>query len=1009
MTEAPEIIHELVERFERNIEAYKRPGYNEEQLKQEFLNLFFEALGWDVYNRKGKAPQYRDVIFEDSIKVGGGTRAPDYCFTLAGTRMFFVEAKKPSVNVKMDIHPAFQLRRYAWSAKLPISILTDFEEFAVYELKKRPKKDDRASTERVMYYTFDQYVEKWDEIYSIFSKDALYKGSLDKFIETRKGKRGTQEVDDEFLKEMERWRLLLAKNLALRNDWLSGRLLNHAVQLTIDRILFLRMGEDRGIEKYEQLQRLVGKENIYRELCGIYKRADDKYNSGLFHFRKEKGRGTIPDDLTLRLDIDDKILRDIISHLYYPDSPYEFSVLSPEILGHVYEQFLGKVIRLTKGHRAKVEDKPEVKKAGGVYYTPKYIVDYIVENTVGKLCKGKTPDQVSKLHILDPACGSGSFLLGAYSYLLKFHRDHYSKMKRPERHHDQIYKGPGGEWFLTIKEKKRILLNNIYGVDIDSQAVEVTKLSLLLKVLEGERGDVIEAQQKLWQERALPDLGNNIKCGNSLIGPDFYSEGVQTKLFDEQEMYRINAFDWSSEFKEIMGNGGFDAVIGNPPWLMAGYYEKSSLGYFRKKFKSAGGKFDLYYLFIEQGCSLVSNNGVFGMIVPNKIFHTNAASNLRTLLSKPRWIRKIIDFGYEQVFPRATNYSAILLLEKHPGLNPKYVKAKAGLEIVKEFDVPWSVFSSDTWYFEDQRVRDLFKNLESIGVRLEKIVTRFGTGVQTGADRLFTLEPIVAQSKRLEPNLLRPVLRGRDVRRYKVPTNPKLLMFPYKILDNEFVILQEEEIQKCANIYNLLVENKEKLAKRVWFGKGAEKLSGKWYGMMYLDSNKSFTASHILTPSLSNRSNFMLGSATVFVTGTAGVTSIIPKKEIKENILYLLGVLNSRLISFYAISHSPVFSGGYFKFSSPYLKKLPIRTIDFDNPADKARHDKMVSLVEQMLDLHKKLAKATIPHEKQMIQRQIDATDRQIDALVYELYELTEEEIKIVEGNGEGDVNGRRL
>ncbi|MCK4613217.1 MAG: restriction endonuclease subunit R, partial [Thermoplasmata archaeon] len=194
MTEPPEIIHELVERFERNIQAYKSQDYKEEQLKQEFLNPFFEALGWDVNNKSGAAPQHRDVIFEDSIKVAGGTTAPDYCFTLSGKRMFFLEAKKPSVNIKRDIHPAYQLRRYAWSAKLPVSVLSDFEEFAVYESRKLPKKEDKASTERIMYLTYKDYVDKWDEISSIFSRKAVLKGSFDRFVETAKKKRGTQEV-----------------------------------------------------------------------------------------------------------------------------------------------------------------------------------------------------------------------------------------------------------------------------------------------------------------------------------------------------------------------------------------------------------------------------------------------------------------------------------------------------------------------------------------------------------------------------------------------------------------------------------------------------------------------------------------------------------------------------------------------------------------------------------------------------------------------------------------------
>lgn len=212
--EVPAEIIELVDKFERNLNAYKNPNYKEEQLKQEFINPFFKALGWDVDNVSGAAPQYRDVIFEDSIKIGGGTRAPDYCFTMAGQKMFFVEAKKPSVNIDKDIKPSYQLRRYAWSAKLPLSILTDFEEFAIYESKSRPKKNDRASTGRINYLTYKDYLTEWDFLYNTFSKDAVLKGSFNKYVDSNVKKRGTSEVDAEFLSEIENWRELFAKNIA---------------------------------------------------------------------------------------------------------------------------------------------------------------------------------------------------------------------------------------------------------------------------------------------------------------------------------------------------------------------------------------------------------------------------------------------------------------------------------------------------------------------------------------------------------------------------------------------------------------------------------------------------------------------------------------------------------------------------------------------------------------------------------------------------------------------------
>ena len=427
----------------------------------------------------------------------------------------------------------------------PLSILTDFEEFSVYDTRIRPSRTDKAATARILYLRYTDYISRWAEIAEIFSRDAIFTGAFDAYAESKKAKRGTTEVDESFLQEIESWREALAKNLALRNPDLGLRLLNTAVQRTIDRIVFLRICEDRGIEPYGQLLALLNSGNVYGGLSGVFVRADERYNSGLFHFREERRRKEPPDTETLRLTIDDRILKRIISHLYYPDSPFEFSVISADILGHVYEQFLGKVIRLTRGHHAKVEEKPEVRKSGGVYYTPTDVVDYLVQRTVATLLdEAGSPEKATFLKILDPACGSGSFLIRAYQSLLDWHLTWYQKDgvgKHSTGRNPKVYEGPGREWRLTTAERKRILTNNIYGVDVDPQAVEVTKLSLLLKVLEGESAERLESQLKLFRERALPDLENNIKCGNSLVDTEFFA-GQQARLFDEADPYRINAF-----------------------------------------------------------------------------------------------------------------------------------------------------------------------------------------------------------------------------------------------------------------------------------------------------------------------------------------------------------------------------------------------------------------------------------------------------------------------------------
>jgi type I restriction-modification system DNA methylase subunit len=1008
MKESLRQISDLVERFQRNIEAYHNPAYNETQLRIEFIDPFFETLGWDIANKEGHAEQYKDVIHEDAIKVAGATKAPDYCFRIGGARKFFLETKKPSIDIKDQVSPAYQLRRYAWSAKLLLSILTNFEEMAVYDCRLRPKPNDKPSVGRIRFFTYEQYLDSFEEINNIFSKESVLKGSFDRFAESEKLKRGTAEVDAEFLREIESWREALAKDIAMRNQKLSIRELNYVVQLNIDRIIFLRMCEDRGIEKYGQIQNLLNGTNTYRRLREIFYHADDKYNSGLFDF--------CTDRLTPELKLDDKPLKDIFKNLYYPESPYEFSVLGADILGHVYEQFLGKVIRLTEGHRAKVEEKPEVRKAGGVYYTPTYIVDYIVKNTVGKLCERKTPRQITALRILDPACGSGSFLLGAYQYLLDYHRDWYQK-DGSQKHTKEIYRGYGGQWHLTIQEKKRILLNNIFGVDIDPQAVEVTKLSLLLKVMEGENQDTLERQMRLFKERALPDLGNNIKCGNSLIGPDFY-QGKQMNLLDNEDVYRINAFDWEKEFREIMKKGGFDTVIGNPPYIRIQTMKEwapSEVEIYKEQYTSASkGNYDIYVVFVERGLRLLNKTGRLGFILPHKFFNAQYGEALRALLSKRKHLAGVIHFGDQQVFAGATNYTCLLFLDKAGNRQCHFVKVddltawRINGECT-EGKIPATRVTSSEWNFTVGKTADLFEKLNKVPVKLGDIAGRIFQGLVTGADPVFILSDhskgkylseATQQLHRIESDLMHPLCKGSlNIRRYHVSELTKSILFPYKYVEGKAELLTAKELgESYPNAWEYLQINRTALESRE---RGKWK-HNRWYAFGRSQNLNEMEQKKILTPSIAKSASFTLDSRDLYYFvgsggGGGGGYGITLKSDEKMAYEYFLGLLNSNLLDAFLKSFSTPFSGGYFAYNRQYIEQLPIHTINFSDPADKARHDKMVDLVEQMLTLHEQLAASRTPDGNTRLQRQIDATDHQINNLVYELYGLTEKEIKIAE------------
>ncbi|NLO72789.1 MAG: N-6 DNA methylase [candidate division WS1 bacterium] len=923
-------VAELVERFGRNRDQYRSAAYNEATLRTEFLDPFFEALGWDVANRAGYAEAYKDVVREVSVEVEGGRKAPDYCFRIGGQRKFFVEAKKPAINVKGDPGPAYQVRRYAWNAKLPLSLLTDFEELAVYDCSQKPALTDPPGTARLRFLTCDQYLEHLDEIYSLFSREAILKGAFDRFAEDHRKHRGTQEVDAAFLQEMERWREALAKDLA-RHNQLSVPELNFAVQALLDRILFLRIAEDRGVEHQDQLREVAGRRDCYSALCRRFEQADDKYNAGLFDFSPQG------DTLCPGLTVSDRVLKAIITGLYYP-SPYEFSVLGADILGAVYEQFLGKVIRLTPAGLAKVEEKPEVRKAGGVYYTPTYIVDYIVAHTVGEaLAEAGTPEAVAKIHILDPACGSGSFLLGAYQCLLDWHLRYYldhDPERQARKRRPPILRLSEHDWRLTIQERKRILLNNIFGVDIDRQAVEVTKLNLLLKCLEGVTRETADATLQLFHERLLPNLDENIKCGNSLIGSDYFADRL---LPDEEELRRVNPFDWEQGFPEIMKAGGFDCVIGNPPYLSFSGRQKpegyeGSIAYWKRHYPWDSWPTS-HGLFLVRALELRRSGGTISFIVPDQVGHLAGYGPLREQIISRTGVREVRYWG-EHVFGRVVT-PALTLVVGDPVVAPTRIVDRNGAERMVQLGgaAPWVAYDN----------RGLLAKLAQVGRSLGDAVR--DPGVHTGncSAKLVTNEPIA------ECDCV-PVLEGKQVSRYECASARKWLRLDYAPRRGEYFRIGHRDNYRQASFIIRQTAPYPIVGPRV----GADYFRNSLLALYDFADHDT---------------------------------------------RYVVGLLNSTLLRFvYAQTTLEAGQKAFPQVKVASIRSLPIRTIDFDNPAEVKRHDRMVALVETMLDLHKRLPQAQTAQDRELLQRQIEATDREIDRLVYELYGLSEEEIALVEG-----------
>ncbi len=990
-------IQELVARFGEQIDSYKQADYNETLTRRDFIDPFFKALGWDVDNSQGYAEAYREVIHEDKVKVGKATKAPDYSFRLpGGKRLFFVEAKKPNIDIKNNISVAYQIRRYGWSAKLPVSIITDFEEFAVYDCTKKPKPTDKSGIARIKYIKFTDYLKEFEYLWDTFSKERVLKGSFDKYIKSDTVKKGTATVDKDFLASLDNWRTYLATSISLRNKELDEDEINYAVQLTIDRLIFLRIAEDRGVEQYGQLKTSVNqKGDSYQNLFSNFKKADDKYNSGLFDFKK--------DVISENLKIDNKVIKTIVNEMYYPESPYEFSVISVEILGSAYEQFLGKIIRITPAHQAKIEEKPEVRKAGGVYYTPQYVVDYIVKNTVGKLIDGKAPKQIEKIKICDPACGSGSFLIGAYQYLLDHYKNYYysffekyskdaanNKLTQYERNkaireRNKLPLTPDGE--LDSHLRKEILLNHIFGVDIDTNAVEVTKLSLLLKCMEG---ITVASIQKLdFKERVLPTLENNIKSGNSLIDVDFYDS-----VIDFGEEKKVKPFNWEKAFPDVFKQGGFDAVIGNPPW--GADFSEESLSYLREKNKEIIVRMiDSFMYFVFKSYKFLKPDGSFGMILPDVLFYQTDNEKLREYILINSNIEALLNLG--NVFENVTRPSCIIIFSnsqptkankiitvdltsikkenKHSALNEMQNFESVLQKELKE--IPNSRFvTTNAKHFS------IIKKIKNGKVKkLSEFVDEDGIqrGVSPDLKEAYLVSSELAKQFKLEKSHLRNVLTGgKQVKRFHI--NYPDLQLIYTKRDSDF--------KAIPNICSFINQYKSKITcKEVKEGKHS------LYALHRAREEKIFNKSEKLVGVITEDEIIVsIDRNKTFVTDGLYLFGV---KNI--DIKYLMGILNSKLFVFLYRLTTMESGRALAQVKPTVLAEMPIRFIDEKNKSDKLLQEEIIKNVEIAMKLFPEISESKLQTKTEQLEGKLEHCLTKIDEAVFQLYELTEDEKRIVE------------
>lgn len=1005
-TDALNKIKKLVEKFEFNESDYISTSsiYNETEVRRDFIDPFFEALGWDVSNKKSLPQNIREVIHEANVDVGDENKKPDYAFRVYGIRKYFVEAKKPSVNISSNSKSAFQLRRYGWSAKMPVSVLSNFRNLSIYDCKPIPKEGDNYRIGRIKHYSYNDYITKFDEIYDSLSREAIFSGKFDEIF----GKiptTGIIPVDSFFLTQIEKWREMLANEIFTLNPKITQTELNYVIQTFLNRLIFLRICEDRSLEKYQTLMKINSK-STYKDLLKLFKSADSKYNSGLFNFTK--------DVLAEKIDLGNKVLLKIICQLYYPQSPYVFSVIESSLLGEIYEMFLIKEIIIEK-KKVLIREKPEITHDKGVVTTPKFIIDEIVSKSIQNLIDGKSPKQIESLNFADICCGSGAFLMGMYQHLVDYSITWYVN-DGPDKHKKQIYQGPGNSWFLTLEEKRKILLNNIFGVDIDANAVEVTKFSLLIKLLENENTDSLTSLYSQHKLKALPDLDDNIQHGNSLIGNEFYKFKKASEL-NHTESDSLQIFDWKNKFEQIIAKGGFDAIVGNPPYtriqimkqihpLELEYYQNKKCNYICSK----KDNFDKYFIFIERALQLLSKDGILGYITPHKFTKIKSGESLRQIISANSLLKKIIHFGKEQVFEKTTTYTCILFLqhcknlscdiELVTDLNSWKLGIRGVVETMKSTEI-----SKDPWVFIIGPLKQIHQKLEKIKTKLDGVADIY-VGLQTSLDKVYIIKPDKVIGNKvsfkdtngkkwvIEKNILKPCIYDLTLHPFLQPPSNSNIIFPYSINSTGSKILSPTEMSKSfPETLKYLQNFKADLMKR----HVSPPMGKDWYRFGRSQSLSKFDGREkLIVQVLSLEPRFAYDNQNSMFTGGGNgpYYGVSLKKDASISILYLQAILNSRITNLLVESSSSVFRGGYFSYGKQFIENLPIVIPNLENEKDKKVHDDIINTVKKIHVLASKLDTTTIPATKESIKRQMNALKEELDSTLCVLYNISDEESK---------------
>ena len=730
----------------------------------------------------------------------------------------------------------------------------------------------------------------------------------------------------------------------------TERYVDEAVQKILDRIIFIRVCEDRGLEEEELLKSYVRKwgddksRTLNEYLSSLFANKNREYNSGLFapHYSE-------------KLTISNEVLAKIISESYVNPNglTYDYSAIDADILGTIYENYLIYIQKRVWDKAAKEKSK---RKEQGIYYTPTYVVDYIIRNTLGeKLKKSKTPEEALKIRLVDPACGSGSFLIRAYD---EFKSWFIANQKGNRWEQTQL--GLGTEKSVqTFMD--RVLENCIYGVDLDPKAVEITQLNLLLR----------SAQDK----HRLPKLNHTVQCGNSLIDDGTIAGGKE--------------FHWEERFPEVFADSGFDVVVGNPPYVRVQNLKHEEIDWYKSHKETAYKRVDISILFIELAKRLSKTSGFIGYISSNQFLVTEYGRKLREFILKNYRINQIIDFGDLPIFEDALTYVSIFIFLKDKGSNFKYLKIRNLDQAVKPdlseaITISVNKLSDESWVLADPNELNLIKKIARFP-RLDRLGGAWA-GIITGLDEVLMLSKEQVNELSLEDAVVLPLIRGKDPRRYSYVKPSKYVIYPYKVINDKTVLLDESELrEKYPKCYNYLLENKGKLSKR----KDSREVFAdrkSWFGLIRFGTKEVFNKIKIVTPGEVKVHKFGL-DMTRSGFSCARVFAITVDDS-SYNIKYILGLLNSNTIRFYLQHIAPLKQGGFYTYSSTILNQIPIKA------ASKTEQDKIAIQVDKILSLKESLNNlvAKDSDSNQNISAEIENLEKSIDKMVYDLYGIEDEQ-----------------